>query len=135
MNMMNDLYEMCEILSKELTEVKNRARQGGLNSSMMDYIDKLTHSIKSIKTTIAMEESGMSYRDGGYNRYYANPNTYGEYNRGYHDDGMGGGEYNRRGYNEGGSFAQEIQRLIGKAPTPQMRMEMEHLAQKANNAM
>ena len=51
------LYELCETLNKELEEVFNETSQKGMNSTYLDYIDKLTHSIKSDKAVIAMEES------------------------------------------------------------------------------
>ena len=142
------LYELCETLNKELEEVFKETTQKGMNSTYLDYIDKLTHSLKSVKTIIAMEESkGGNYGNGGgyngYNRYYANPNSV-DYNRGGYgyDGGYGEGDgYGRRGrdsmgrYTSDGDLAQELQKLIGQAPTPQIRMDMEHLAQKINNAM
>jgi len=139
------LYELCEALNKELEEVFKETSQKGMNSTYLDYIDKLTHSLKSVKTIIAMEESkGGNYGNGSYgayNRYYANPNSV-DYNRGgYGDGGYGENGYGRRGrdsmgrYTAEGDLAQELQKLIGQAPTPQIRMDMEHLAQKINNAM
>ena len=138
------LYELCETLNKELEEVFKETTQKGMNSTYLDYIDKLTHSLKSVKTIIAMEESkGGNYgNNGSYNRYYAYPNS-SEYGRGgYGDGGYGEGDgYGRRGrdsmgrYTASGDLAQELQKLIGQAPTPQIRMDMEHLAQKINNAM
>lgn len=141
------LYELCEALTRELEDVFKKVSQSGMNSTMLEYIDKLTHSLKSVKTIIAMEESkGGNYENNGgygaYNRYYANPN-FADYGRGgYGDGGYGEGDgYGRRGrdsmgrYTSGGDLAQELQKLIGQAPTPQIRMDMEHLAQKINNAM
>ena len=66
---------------------------GKLSGSDLDYVDKLTHALKSIKTTIAMVEAedGGSYSDGSY-RMYPHWNSY--------NDGMNNGSYARgRGSN------------------------------------
>ncbi len=89
------LYDICEVISGELEDANDKIRKAGdkLTAGDVDYIDKLTHTLKSLKTTIAMVESeGGSY-----------------------DDGMGGGmSYENRGggrggrgssYAEGGSYA------------------------------
>ena len=144
-----ELHELCEMITDEITDAKKKLEKNGgkLTAGDLDYIDKLTHSIKSVKAVIAMEESkGGNYGNNGgynaYNRYYAYPNS-AEYGRGgYGDGGYGEGDgYGRRGRNsmgrytaEGGDLVQELQKLISQAPTPQIRMDMEHLAQKINNA-
>jgi hypothetical protein len=51
------LYELCETLNKELEEVFKEISQKGMNSTYLDYIDKMTHSLKSVKTIIAMESN------------------------------------------------------------------------------
>ena len=62
MKSMEDLRDMlCE-------ELHNITEQGEISTSSLDIIDKLTHSIKSIDTIMAMEESGYS-NDRGYSRY------------------------------------------------------------------
>lgn len=76
---MEDLREMlCE-------ELSNITEQGEITSGSLEIIDKLTHSIKSIDTIMAMEEAGYS-NEHGYSRYD------GGYGRGGYDDG-----YSRRG--------------------------------------
>ena len=68
MNYLNDLHEMCETLSRELAEANDKINSAGgkLSGSDLDYVDKLTHAIKSIKTTIAMIEA----EDDGYSNHY-----------------------------------------------------------------
>ena len=99
------LYDLCEIVSCELDMCNEKVRKAGgkLSAGDVEYLDKLTHTLKSLKTTIAMEEGGL---DGDY------------YNRSY-DDGDGGGDgsnsygrsygnsyaRNRRGSYDGGSYA------------------------------
>lgn len=55
-------------------EIKKISRQEELTSSTLDTLDKLTHSLKSITTIMAMEDEGYSktgryrssrYADGG----------------------------------------------------------------------
>lgn len=65
-----ELHELCEVLEDELTEVNDKLRGGKMSAGDLDYIDKLTHAIKSIKTTIAMEESDYSGNYGMYGRSY-----------------------------------------------------------------
>lgn len=73
------LYGLCEIVAKRLEECW-RALEGTEEMSVMDIdlVDKLTHTLKCIKTSIAMieaeeEEGGASRRsyarDGSYRSY------------------------------------------------------------------
>lgn len=61
------LYDLCDVISEEMEEANEKIRSAGgkLTAGDVDYIDKLTHALKSIKTTIAMEEADEhSYDDG-----------------------------------------------------------------------
>ena len=73
------LYGLCEIVTKRLEECW-RAMEGTEEMSVLDIdlVDKLTHTLKCIKTSIAMieaeeEEGGASRRsyarDGSYRSY------------------------------------------------------------------
>ena len=89
------MYKLREMLMKELKEVTDK---GELTAGSLDVIDKLTHSIKSIDTIMAMEGSshdGYSY-DDGYSRRGRKRDSMGRYSR---DDG-----YSRRGYYGGSSY-------------------------------
>ena len=83
----NDLHGACDVIGQELGELldKVEANGGKMSSADLDELDKLTHSIKSVKTTIAMMDA-----DGGANRSY-DSRTYDDrpYNDGY-------GSYARR---------------------------------------
>lgn len=78
-----DLYDLCEKISEELSEANNKLDKSGGNMSAGDieYIDKLTHALKSIKTVLAMEDYSQ---EGNYNR----GGTY-SYARGRKRDSMG----------------------------------------------
>lgn len=76
---MHELKELRDMLNKELI----KASQRGINTSNLEMIDKLSHSIKSIDTIIAMEDSG--YSNTGYGRgngySYARRDSMGRYSR------------------------------------------------------
>lgn len=65
------LYDICEALTTELEEVAKKTRDG-MSAGDLDLIDKLTHALKSTKTTIAMmeEEGEDEGYSGWYPRYY-----------------------------------------------------------------
>lgn len=57
---MHKMEELKEMLCEELDKI---AKKGELSAGSLDVVDKLTHSIKSIATIMAMEEA---QDDGGY---------------------------------------------------------------------
>ena len=92
----DDLHSACDFASRELGDIMDKVEQNNGKMSMadLDAMDKLTHSIKSIKTTMAMmdAEEGGSYGDGYDRRTYAR-----SYAR--RRDSMG--RYSRRAYDDG----------------------------------
>ena len=96
---MKTYYEIKDMICEELDR---QAQKGKINSpSELDVLDKLTHSLKSIATIIAMEETGddeyserggrggnsyrYSRRDGGdRSRYSSRRDSMGRYSK---DDG------------------------------------------------
>lgn len=70
---MKALHELREMLASEIEEI---TKKGELTAGSLDTVDKLTHSLKSIDTIIAMSGEGeYSQRDGGnmgggYSGYY-----------------------------------------------------------------
>ena len=74
----DDLMDMCETLSKELAKSNEKLTKvsGSISNGDLDYINKLTHAIKSVKTTLAMMENeeysnrGGSYNGGSYRGSY-----------------------------------------------------------------
>lgn len=150
MDMMKDLHEMCETISKAIAKANEKIRTAGgtVSSADMEYIDRLTHSLKSLKTTIAMieaeeddgEYSERYYRDGSYRRGYSRDGgSYrGSYNDGSYARGRGMyakrdsmGRYSNMGYSrDGGSMVDELRELMQDAPDEQTRQEMQRLIQK-----
>ena len=109
---MEYMYDIKEMLCDELKEIAQKGEP--LNAGGLEMIDKLTHSIKSLATIIAMEESeysndgayeGRSYRDGSYRD--------GSY-RGYSQKRDSMGRYSRRSYMRGRSRDDDADKMIEK---------------------
>ena len=77
---MKKLEEIREMLCDELDKI---AERGELSAGSLDMVDKLTHSIKSIDTIMAMHGYSNDYRynDGG-RSYAARRDSMGRYSRG-----------------------------------------------------
>ena len=132
--MYDELKHICEILENELANVNKKLDKsdGVLSGDDISYIDKLTHSIKSIKTTIAMMEA----EDGESGRYM--PNSYGMYgtNGGYNGnsyrrgrDSMG--RYtSRRGYSYDDGMIEELRSLMESAPDERTKSEFRQFIAK-----
>ena len=117
---MEYMHELKEMLCEELEEI---AGKGELTAGSLETIDKLTHSIKSLATIMAMEEGGQShamgggsYRGGSYARggnsyrggsYAQRRDSRGRYSR-------EGGSYARGGRRGGYSRDEEKDKMIEK---------------------
>lgn len=137
MDYLKDLHEMCDILSRELGEANEKIRQNGgkLTGSDAEYIDRITHAIKSIKTTIAMieAEDGGSYADGmqgGSYGMYPHWNYGGSYARGRNARRDSMGRYSSRGYSMDDEMISELRDLMHNAPDERTRKEFERFIQK-----
>lgn len=137
------MHELREMLCKELDEL---TRKGELSAGGLDTVDKLTHSIKSIDTIVAMEESNYgdcydsdsSYARGrtsnvrrdSMGRYSRNT---GRYSRRYHDMRGGGGidgGYSMDGAKE--EMVEELHEMLDDAPNEQIRGAIHNLINKIN---
>lgn len=99
---MHKLYELRDMLMEELEECTDK---GELSAGSLEIVDKLTHSIKSIDTILAMEDAGYSNDDDYSYRGYSNArgrgrnarrDSRGRYSRESYNGGMSG-RYSRRG--------------------------------------
>lgn len=152
MDIMNELYELCETISRAIIKANEKIRTSGgvVSSADMDYINNLTHSLKSVKTTMAMiegEESGDGYSGRGYSRegsYARGGRRYsrdgGSYDGGSYDgrsyargrgrnarrDSMG--RYSNDGYSrDGEDMVEELRELMERAPDEQTRQEFQRM--------
>lgn len=132
MDYISELRELCETISHEIAEANDKIRAAGgkLSAGDVDYIDKLTHTLKSIKGVEAMEESnGYSNRpsmDGsyrGYSRDYRNRGSYRGSYRGRNRDGMGR-------YSGDDGMVSELRELMQDAPDDTVRRDIQRLIDK-----
>lgn len=145
------LYDLCETVSRELEECSEKVRKAGgkMSAGDVEYLDKLTHTLKSIKTTIAMMEAeedgysenwgGMSYTDGrGGNRGGNRGSRTGNYSMtrggrgGRNNNPMGRNQYSREGYSyEDGmeDLLMEMRGMMGELPE-EKRREVERFVSK-----
>ena len=116
---LEDLHELCETIGNEIGEANDKIRSAGgqLSGSDLDYIDKLTHAMKSIKTTIAMMESeddGYSGRPYPYRMTYARRGRMRRNGRYSRDDGM----------------IDDLREMMKDAPNEKTKMEFERFIKK-----
>lgn len=146
----DDLYDLCEVITDEISKANKKLEQGGgeLSAGDIEYIDKLTHALKSIKTTLAMEDyseenytyTGGSYGGGSYARGGGNSSRDGgSYARGRGSnakrDSMG--RYSRNGYSGGGDV-EEIADTIRESMqemSPELRREAQKFLKKLEQDM
>lgn len=90
-----DMHGICEKLTEEISEMNKKMDKNGgkMSAGDLEALDKLTHALKSVKTTLAMEE----YDDDRSGDYMG-----GSYERG---GNRGGGSYRGGSYEQGGSYA------------------------------
>lgn len=105
--MTKDLHELCDTVSDAIAEANEKIRVGGgkLGAGDVDYIDKLTHSLKSIKAVLAM--------DDGYSGYYPNYSRAERHMR-----------YSRTG------FADKLREMMDEAPDEKTRTEIHRLIER-----
>lgn len=124
MDYINDLHELCDTITREIADSNAKIRNSGgkLSAGDVDMLDKLTHTLKSVKAVIAMaEDEGGSYADGmNYGGSYRYPYNGGSY------------RYSRRrmGYSRSGDLAGKIHELMQDAPNDQIKRDMQRLAEK-----
>lgn len=144
---MHDLYEnleqLCETVADEIAEANEKVKSSGgkLSSGDVEYLDKLTHMLKSIKTTKAMmdaEEGYSSDYDGG-NTMNMNGGSYARgRGRNARRDSMGrysseGRSYNSRmmdnrsydGMSYDGDMVSELRELMEEAPNKHIRQKFQ----------
>lgn len=117
MDYYNELHELCETIKEAISEANEKIKKAGgsLSAGDVEYIDKLTHSLKSIKAVMAMMED----EDGG---EYSGSD--GSYRGGSYRGGRGGSyRYSRAdgttdgSYRRGGSYARGGRRGMVNNPT------------------
>ena len=130
----NELEELCETVAKELTESNKKVRDGSgkLTAGDVEYLDKLTHMMKSIKTTLAMMEADEGYSGNDYSgRTYGGTRTM--YTRPMYDYSMTNrtrdarGRYSGRYSRADGEFMDKVRDLMETAPDERTREEFRRM--------
>lgn len=147
MNHLEDLYGMYDAAIKKKTAMLNSDDLE--NPQCAELMDLWTHTLKSLRTVIAMDEAE------GEGSYGGNGN-YGNYREG-NSGGNGGGysrDYMRSGYSEGGysargrgrnarrnsmgryaagdeEYIQKLEKLMEEAPNDQMRQSIQRALEEA----
>ena len=140
---LDDLYDLCETVSHEIGEAneKIRAAGGKLSGADVDYIDKLTHTMKSIKTTIAMAEAEERDGESGYYPYMGGYRSYENGMRGGRSnarrrDSMGRYSRENRGYSRDDAksdFIDDVRELMRDAPDERIKMRFKDFIREVEN--
>ena len=138
MNPHEELKKICDTLNRELEHANEKiSRAGGnITGDDLSYIDRLTHAIKSVKTTIAMMEAEDEGESGYYMPMYGRSyggRSYGErggdsYAR--RRDAMGRYTSRRGGMSYDDGMVEELRDLMDRAPDESTRREFHKLINK-----
>lgn len=148
---MHDLYEnleqLCDVVSREIKDSNKKIETAGgkISPGDTEYLDKLTHMLKSIKTIMAMMDaedgegysgawpymrhSPMSYEG---NRSMKRGNSYAG-RRNARRDGMG--RYSREdGYSmDDGNMIHELNELMQQAPNDRIKQEFQRFIDRVES--
>ncbi len=125
--------EVKDMLCDELEKI---AQKGELTAGSLDIVDKLTHSIKSLETIIAMQDytddHSNGYDDGNSNRYY-DGRYYPRYSYRRGRDSMGrytsrGGRYSRAEAHE--EIVKELRDIMDDAQDESVKNEIKKAVKK-----
>ena len=134
MDYTKDMELACDLLHEQLGDLVRKVKNNGMSTGDLEKLDKLTHSLKSVKGTMQMEQaeeegySGMYPYMGGYNRGGSYGNDGGSYARGRTNarrDSMGrySGE---RGYSRN-DLTDKMRELMEEAPDERTRREIQQM--------
>ena len=130
MDYYKDLENLCSVLSEQISDVSRKAKNG-MSAGDLEMIDKLTHSLASVKKIMAFMED-----EGEYSGYYPMGGSYRDSYRGSYR----GGSYARkrdsmgrysgeRGYSRN-ALADKMRDLMMDAPDDRTRQEIQRMVEK-----
>lgn len=138
MSLHDELYKMCDTLTEEIERANDKLNKTGgtLTGDDVSYIDRLTHALKSVKTTIAMVEAEDGGESGRYmpgygmyrNSYNGSYNGGNSYRRG--RDSMGRYTSRRGGYSYDDGMIEELRSLMENAPDERTKSEFRQFIAK-----
>lgn len=124
--MYEELEELCEVLEEELREANKKLRNGKLNSGDLEYIDKLTHALKSVTILKEMEDGsseGGSNEGNSNRRGRSRDNSNRSYRR--RRDSMGR-------YSSDEDVMSELESMASNTSDPQTKAEIKRLMREMN---
>lgn len=136
MDLYNDLEEICERLSKELKKANEKLNGREMTAADTAYMDQLLHSLKSVKTVMAMmdaenEDDGSSYDGRSYRgasgRSGRRRDSMGRYSGDYNGMRYFGNYSGRRGYSRDGEMISNLRELMEDAPDEQTRSDLQRM--------
>lgn len=128
------MHKMEELRDMLCHELENMVAEGEITTGSLDIIDKLTHSIKSIDTIMAMEDYDNegsygysrrydgSYRDGSYDDY-SRRGSYARGRRNARRDSMG--RYSRRYSRAEEKMSDRIEDMMQETDDPVVRQALQ----------
>lgn len=137
MDYTKDMEMACELLHEQLGDLVRKIKNNGMSSGDLEKLDKLTHSLKSVKGTMQMEKADeegysgmypyMGYGRGGYDRggSYTDGGSYARGRTNARRDSMGrySGE---RGYSRN-DLSDKMRELMEDAPDERTRREIQQM--------
>lgn len=137
----DDLEELCDTVGKKIVEVNDKIRMssGDLTAGDVDYVNKLSHTLKSLKTTMAMmdaedgysHDDGMMYHNGTVGRSGRYSGARSRYAK---RDSMGRYSRNRGGYYSGtDDMVEQLRDLMEDAPDERTRQEFQKFISKVES--
>ena len=114
MDIRKDLETLCEIVGEQIGDITRKIQNTGMSSGNLDTLDKLTHTMKSIKGVLAMMDeegySGRNYRTPYHGVYARKRDSMGRYSR--------------------NDLADKMRELMDEAPDDRTRQEMMRMVEK-----
>ena len=133
MDYMKDLETLCDLLSEKIAEKTRKIAKGGMNDGDLETLEKLTHTLASVKKIMAfMEDDGYSgnWPEGSYRGMYRGSYGHGgSYARKRDSMGRYSGE---RGYSRN-DLADKMRDLMHDAPDDRTRQEIQRMVDKLEN--
>lgn len=133
MDYMKDLETLCGVLSDKIAEKTRKIKNSGMSDGDLETIDKLTHSLASVKKIMAFMEDEEGYSgnwpDGSYRGSYRG--SYGgSYARGRNQRRDSMGRYSgERGYSRN-DLADKMRELMMDVPDDRTRQEIQRMVDK-----
>lgn len=114
MDIRKELETLCDTVAEQIGDISRKIRNNGMSNGDLDTLDKLTHTMKSIKGVLAMMD------DDGYSS---------RMNRGSFKRDSRGRYSSERGYSRT-DLADKMRELMDEAPDDRSRQEIRRLIEK-----